>query len=103
MYPQQIHNRYYLKAEDVHTGEIIEGVCALGAAYAGIFGSIIDNDFLPIGTTLDHQFEYLLHQKAIHPIKEFRQEIGGIIISLNDEYYWSREKIAEWVSQYEDD
>lgn len=36
-------------------------------------------------------------QKEIHPIHKFEEELGEIIINLNDYHNWSFDQIADWI------
>lgn len=72
--------------------------CAIGAAYLGIkekypHGHISKNSLLNI----------LMDTQVKHPIKRTHMSLFRTLISLNDEHELSREKIANWLIESNQD
>ena len=78
-------------------GELVfdGATCALGAAYHAVSGNI------PIMTmNTEEVVRYLgidTKKKVWCPVTEHWKTIQDAIIDLNDDYGWSREKIADWL------
>lgn len=62
------------------------GACALGAAW------LADNDIF---------LKWNVDSEALHPITRSTQPFFAIVTSLNDDFGWSREQIADWVATVE--
>jgi len=70
----------------------ITGTCALGAAFHGL-------------SIQDESIKKLSVSQAIAPFLkdltgEERDRIQGTIINLNDNHYWTRERIATWLESH---
>lgn len=92
--PQSKFN-YFSIADDGTT----VGSCALGAAYEAVF-NVTTNDEITSGhvtqlediTGID---DFEVYEK--HPITQEYHHLDSIIINLNDEHQWERERIADWL------
>lgn len=80
--------------------------CALGAGLDAIgkIGTIEvkSNEYMRLYEVARHYWP-ILSMNATHPVKQelHLTHVMSIITSLNDTYQWSREKIAEWVAEFE--
>lgn len=73
----------------------IEFSCALGSVYVGVEG--VDATEQPsISTWLETNFP-VLDAGFEHPAKWSTRTLANIIIDLNDNLGWTREKIADWL------
>ena len=77
-----------------------ECACALGAAYLGATGSVMER---PDSTKVIVSLHFLtgadLTQLAEHPVTGERTDYHAIIAELNDCFGWSREDIAAWLRE----
>lgn len=88
-----------------------EKTCALGAALDSI-GAIKrervifqhDDDAIPaLRYTEPEDLWPILRTLIIHPVDAVACDLQSVIISLNDDYLWTREGIADWVETIEKD
>jgi hypothetical protein len=87
MLKPQGHNRYLRQGR----------TCALGAALDAIGALRYEAGN---STRLFNQWP-ILETWAVHPVTNRSEMAGGIVVSLNDEYHWTREVIADWVETIE--
>ena len=71
------------------------GTCAIGAALDAI-NEPFDICFLP------KRWDPILRLGVAHPITGCEVKVRSIIVELNDEYDWTRERIAAWVATIEE-
>jgi hypothetical protein len=77
------------------------GSCALGAVYEGVYhlprghGKLVPNHLERLFRCLDEMTKRCPHQQGC--IK--RLPLAAMIVHLNDDHRWSREQIAEWLTQ----
>jgi hypothetical protein len=81
------------------------GSCALGAVYEASGILAFDDDVTLLeetGQRLDQAFP-LLKASVSCPVamRCFRNGVGETIVHLNDWHRWTREQIADWVEQIE--
>lgn len=78
------------------------GSCALGAA-ALACGSVTQKAGKPeyVNPNFNTAFPVLHVDDVIHPETEERQKMSIILVSLNDEYDYSREEVADFVESWE--
>jgi hypothetical protein len=89
------------QAHDAYFKVTTEGLasCAMGAAYEAVTGYTrladgTDNyDLISYITGTD--IGYVQHA---HPVTGEKDDLASIIVDLNDEYTWPRERIAAWLS-----
>lgn len=73
--------------------------CALGAAYEGLYRLPQDGPHAN-ARELERFFDCLEHSMRRCPEGcRKRIPLGAMIVHLNDDHHWSRERIAEWVAQ----
>jgi len=87
--PLQAHGSYF---------EGLRGSCALGAAYEGMYRLPADSDALR-PRHLERLFDCL--ENSMRPCPEGcrkRIPLGAMIVHLNDDHVWTRERIAEWIA-----
>jgi hypothetical protein len=116
--PVQGHDGFVNDAEIDSTGFVdptgkqvdgqgpIECACALGTLAVGIDPSIaglpVYKAFWHITDLLDEPgLKEALAQHLPHPIRLIREprSVFSIIVTLNDDYRWTREQIADWLSE----
>src|SRR2546428_476996 len=75
------------------------GSCALGAAYEGAY--VLPRDQNPsIRPRLDRLFDCLENVRRRCPEGcNKRLPLNAIILHLNDDHHWTREKIVEWLKK----
>ena len=78
-------------------GKIFNGIgtCALGAALDAI-NEPFDICFLP------KRWDPILRLCVAHPITGWKANVRSIIVDLNDDFDWTRERIAAWVATIEE-
>lgn len=77
--------------------------CALGAAIegCGLIKRPTDLRGMLQGDLQDkilHEYKVLNH-RYIHPVRNVLETLVTIIVTLNDEYDWTREAIAAWLQE----
>lgn len=86
--PLQAHGSYF---------DGLRGSCALGAAYEGMYRLPAETDARP--RHLERLFDCL--ENTTRPCPEGcrkRIPLGPMIVHLNDDHVWTRERIAEWIA-----
>ena len=75
--------------------------CALGAAYEGMYRLPLEaTGVRPLG--LDRLFDCLENTLRTCPEAcKKRLALGAMILHLNDDHHWTRERIAAWVAPAE--
>lgn len=75
--------------------------CALGAAYVGLNGIPVYPPGLDeVIVDLDYELGLSLNSQPIeHPLREGEEFLSDVIISLNDAFDWSRERIAAYLAE----
>jgi len=71
------------------------GTCALGAAYQAIHG---EPPLLKM--TVPDLTRYLgvdMFQRVDCPVSHYSKHLFDAVIDLNDDFNWSRERIADWL------
>jgi len=78
--------------------------CALGAALDAVLTARGDESRVEdcVGTcsaiyVLNEQFQETRSKRVVCPVTGAIDEIESVIINLNDEYNWTRERIADWL------
>jgi hypothetical protein len=77
------------------------GSCALGAVYEGVYhlprehGKLVPDHLERLFRCLDEMTKRCPDQ---HECKK-RLPLASMIVHLNDDHRWSREQIAEWLTQ----
>ena len=73
--------------------------CALGAALIGAGIGLTVTNITSFETLVDRTFGNNIHNdfKHKHPVKGYNTSLAAIIVNLNDEEHWSRERIAAWL------
>lgn len=73
--------------------------CALGAA-----GIAVNKSPTPLKGAnpvylgdLFGEFSDVLRSRSTHPVTNLNMDIENIVISLNDDHFWTFEKISEWL------
>lgn len=66
--------------------------CAIGAAFIAIGTNPSD---IPDWAKLNEKFK--IQGMIRHPIKKLLMTINRVVVSLNNDYEWSRERIADWL------
>jgi hypothetical protein len=87
--PEQAFGHYY---------EGRRASCALGAAYEGMYRLPADAEGIR-PRYLERLFDCLEHtlRRCPEGCKK-RLPLGAIILHLNDDHHWTRERIAQWVT-----
>lgn len=77
------------------------GSCALGAAYEGAYALPRDpHEAHGIHPRLDRLFDCLENVRRRCPVGcNKRLPLNSIILHLNDDHHWTREKIVEWLKK----
>lgn len=92
----KMHLQGFHKAISYTAGEYY--TCALGAAYVAFIGGNVDQAYNSIATfTVFTQLDIDPYEHFIHPVTNEITELYEIIMSLNDDYKWPRERIAGWI------
>lgn len=90
--------QYDLESDDPDYPVI--GTCALGGVVVQLFGSTYQTLDVLHGPDLDVRLREhfdLFETIAAHPITGEQQDTFVIVASLNDEYDWNRNAIADWL------
>lgn len=74
-----------------------EGTCALGAAYVAV--GLLKASCCGIATA--HARFPVLATEATCPLCGYIRELDSIVAHLNDDHYWTREQIADFVETIE--
>jgi len=117
--PQTTGELFQLTAANNKIGYKLGASCALGAAYEGEFGTpplVLRDEYMPpmvdggdgaMHDALGKRFP-ILNKEVIYPENTdfdgsifggIRSELRSVIISLNDEYGWTRGRIANWLKK----
>lgn len=64
--------------------------CAIGAAKLAVLGD-------PHGSDGEFSERIPLDSVVFHPFTRKWRNVGAVVVSLNDDHEWSREKIADWL------
>ncbi len=98
---EQLTNGDFVSWEDEQLCKS-DGCCALGAA--GLGAHIDPCELVALGDNLDDWTYFFLddlgidlEEKATHPVEKWITSLESVITSLNDNYEWSVEQIAEWL------
>jgi hypothetical protein len=81
---------------DELTGECT-GSCAIGAVFEALNPEIDRRRFYGWQDLLDYLGWDAADQEVIHPVTGGGRRLNVAIFSLNDDYSWSREDIANWL------
>lgn len=78
------------------------GSCAWGAAIEAAHGTAyleaLAGDFTPLAATIDIAFpDYHKTRRVQHPEQPYKDALFLTIAELNDRFYWTRERIADWL------
>lgn len=105
MRPQGFHD--YIRWIPDDAGNTVVCTCALGAAYEASTGQLppsVDELDAADGPTSNppsvlKQFADVLRVQVQHPLRPVQGDVAHTIVSLNDTYKWTRERIADWLEQ----